>query len=314
MPNYDTAGTIIADAAAELGVISFAQKNGLDPFGSPDPNLGQLCQLLKAAGRDLVRSRAWTHLQATYDFTTAAGQGAYALPADYWATIPETEWNRTNRLPLGGPLSPPEWAYLKGQLAGVVFSVLYKVEGGQLVVYPDTNTPGGFDIAFQYVSRNWVRPANAYAGSTPPAWAPNTTYTPVTLPGGYVVSNGNVYSLTGAGVSARIGSGPSGTGAAIADSSCQWAYLAPFTNDTPAAATDVILFDSHLVSRALKLFWRREKSLDTTTAQADFDDAFDQACIADKPGRALQLGRSTAGHPHFINSSNIPVTGAGGGT
>lgn len=251
MPNYDTAGTIIADAAAELGVISFAQKNGLDPFGSPDPNLGQLCQLLKAAGRDLVRSRAWTHLQATYDFTTVQGQSAYPLPADYWATIPETEWNRTNRLPLGGPLSPPEWAYLKGQLAGVVFSVLYKVEGGQIVVYPDTNTPGGFEIAFQYASRNWVQPA------------------------------GNP---------------------------------APATTDSPAKLDDVILFDSHLVSRALKLFWRREKSLDTTTAQADFDDAFDQACVADKPGRALQLGRSTAGHPHFLGVNNIPVTGAGGGT
>jgi hypothetical protein len=81
--------------------------------------------------------------------------------------IDQTWWNRTNRLPLGGPLSPQEWQYLKARLVGVVFTVLFRPLDGQISLYPDTNTPGGYDIAFEYVSRWWVGTSTATTGDAP---------------------------------------------------------------------------------------------------------------------------------------------------
>lgn len=303
---FDTAGNIVADAAAELGLISYAAKNGLDPFGSSDANLGQLAQLLKAAGTDLLRRRAWSQFSSTYAFVTISGQATYALPPDFSRIVEETEWNRTNRLPLGGPLSPQEWGYVKGQLSGVVFNVLYRIEQGQIRLYPDVNTPAGYTIAFEYVSNAWVQSAAQAAYATTP-WLPSHAYA-----AGNVSNAGNAYQLAGAGTSGSVG--PTGTGNGIADGTCTWNYLGAAAGNAPSAAGDTILFDSHLASRALKLFWKREKGLDTTSAQADFDDAFEQACAMDKPGRALRLGTSIANHPRFIGSSNIPITGIGGGT
>lgn len=63
---YDTAGEIISDAALELGLGT----QTTDPYGSLDPNIQQLCGLLKSGGRKLVFSRDWTYLVAEYVFVT----------------------------------------------------------------------------------------------------------------------------------------------------------------------------------------------------------------------------------------------------
>jgi hypothetical protein len=133
VPAWWTAGDIVNAAAVEVGLTNVA-----DPFASTDSNIKQLCWLLKSLGKDLVHMRSWNHLRKEYAFTTVAGQSAYGLPADYHNMIDQTWWNRTNRLPLGGPLSAQEWQYLKARL------------------YPDTNTPAGYDIAFEYNSAYWV--------------------------------------------------------------------------------------------------------------------------------------------------------------
>jgi hypothetical protein len=165
MALWDTAANIIGDAAVELKLVSFQAKPA-DPFASTDPNLGQLCQLLKSVGRDLAKKREWTHLRAIATLTTVQGQSKYDLPADFGRMINQTGWNRTNRLPLGGPLSPQEWEYLEGQLAGIVFTVLFRPMQGQLWLYPDTNTPGGQSLAYEYVSKNWVQQSGQTAPNT----------------------------------------------------------------------------------------------------------------------------------------------------
>lgn len=63
---YDTAGEIIKDAALELGLGTLTA----DPYGSLDPNIQQLCGLLKSGGRKLVFARDWTYLVAEYVFVT----------------------------------------------------------------------------------------------------------------------------------------------------------------------------------------------------------------------------------------------------
>lgn len=166
---WDTAGNIILDAAVELGLISYQTRlANPDPFAAQDANLGLLCQLLKSSGRELLgeQESGWTHLQFQYEFTTVQGTSQYDLPAGFYRMIPQSGWNRTNRLPLGGGLSPQEWQYLKARLTGVVFTVLFRIEQGKLQLYPDTNTPGGYDIAFEYLSRYWVQPQGQTAPTT----------------------------------------------------------------------------------------------------------------------------------------------------
>lgn len=148
---WDTAGNIINDAMTEVGLGSVA-----DPYGSNDPNFRMARALLKSGGRALVRDWEWTHLRAEHTFTTVQGQSEYDFPAGFRNMMDQTAWNRTNRLPVGGPLSPQEWQYLKSRLTGVVFTVLFRMMNQKMVIYPDTNTPGGYDIAYEYLTYNWI--------------------------------------------------------------------------------------------------------------------------------------------------------------
>ena len=154
IPAWWTAGQVVNQALVEVGL-----DDTTDPFASTDPNVKQMCWLLKSLGKKLVNARMdapWTWLRGEHSFTTVANQGNYPLPTDYHSMIPQTWWNRTNRLPVGGPLSPQEWQYLKARLVGVVFNVLFRPMNRQITLYPNTNTPGGQNIVFEYASSYWV--------------------------------------------------------------------------------------------------------------------------------------------------------------
>ena len=152
---YDTAGSIINDALVEVGLSAVS-----DPFADSDSNVIQMCTLLKSKGREILRQRFWTQMRGEHTFTTVLGTPTYALPSDFHSMVDQSGWNRTNRLPLGGPLSPQEWQFLKSRLVGVVFTVLFRPMEGEIHLYPDTNTPGGYTVAFEYLSNGWIeRPA-----------------------------------------------------------------------------------------------------------------------------------------------------------
>lgn len=164
IPVWDTAGNIVNAAAVEVGLSDVA-----DPFASTDANIKQMCWLLKSLGRELIHARTgppWSYLRKEYVFTTVAGQSQYCLPQDWHNMIEQTGWNRTNRLPVGGPLSAQEWQYLKARLVGVVFNVLIRPMNRSMNLYPDTNTPGGYVIAMEYCSSWWVSPTGAPNATT----------------------------------------------------------------------------------------------------------------------------------------------------
>ena len=162
--SYDTAGSIINDALVEVGLAAVA-----DPFADSDANVIQMCTLLKSKGREILRQRFWTQMRDEYTFTTVQGTPSYALPSDFHTMADQSGWNRTNRLPLGGPLSPQEWQYLKARLVGVVFTVLFRPMDGEIYIYPDNPTPGGYVVAFEYLSNGWIErpaiPVNTYHDS-----------------------------------------------------------------------------------------------------------------------------------------------------
>ena len=155
---WDTAANIINDAAVELGLIS---ANIAAPYSSANRNIIQLCRLLKGVGQDLVKLRAWTHLQKEHTFSFVSGTADYSPPSDFARSIDQTFWNRTNRLPLGGPVDARHWQLLQAVTASGVLYNIFRTVAGVIRVYP---TPTVTDsIAFEYISSNWVEPATAQA-------------------------------------------------------------------------------------------------------------------------------------------------------
>jgi hypothetical protein len=150
---WDTAANIINDAAVELGLYSTDLDN---PYASTDANVVQLCRLLKSVGQDMVRDFQWTQLQKTYTFTTSSGLGTYPLPPDFARIIDQTAWDRTQQLPLGGPLAAQGWQYLRALVTSGVVGKWFRFIGGDLYLQP---TPTAVEtLAFEYISTDWVTP------------------------------------------------------------------------------------------------------------------------------------------------------------
>lgn len=154
MPRFDTAQNIINAAANESGLTAAST---FDPFTSSDPAFVQLVQLLTSAGRELYGMHEWNTLNKTYSLTThSVDSGNYDLPTDFGYMIDQTGWNPTNRLPLGGPLTPQNWEYLVSTgLAANTIYVSFKINQGQFQILPQP-PPEGEVITFEYISRNWV--------------------------------------------------------------------------------------------------------------------------------------------------------------
>lgn len=151
MPSWDTAASIINDAAIELGLISTPVA---DPYSSSDVNMAQLRAHLKSLGQDLVRDYQWTVLQRTHVFTTTAGQDTYNLPDDYVRFIDQTGWNRTQRMPLLGPVNAQGWQNLVVMTSAGVVDIMYRIVGDALKMFP---TPQAADsIGYEYITSFWV--------------------------------------------------------------------------------------------------------------------------------------------------------------
>lgn len=82
-------------------------------------------------------------------------------------------------------------------------------------------------------------------------------------------------------------------------------------SDAPATNDDVVRIDEHLVSRGLKLAFLSAKSMDTTAALDDYEEAFN-AVKASNLGSAPPLSLNGC-RPGFrlISAFNVPDTGYG---
>ena len=151
-----TVNAIINAVALEVGLLEDA-----DPAASSDNNFVQLKGLLNIAGAELVELHAWQVLkkEASID-TDADPSGLYTLPTDYSYMIDQTHWERTNKNPLGGPLSSQQWTYLEGtQLAGTTIYANFRLIENKVEIYPQP-VPAGLDINYEYISRNWLESAS----------------------------------------------------------------------------------------------------------------------------------------------------------
>lgn len=146
---FITAGTIINRCAVQCGLTAVA-----DPFASTDQNFVQLVELLNLVGGDLLSAHDWGQFLRETTIVTAGGATSYVLPADYDRMTDQTQWDRSTRLPIIGPLSSQDAEYLKAKLSGVLVMVAYRLLGN-LINFP-VAPPDGQTLAFEYVSGNWA--------------------------------------------------------------------------------------------------------------------------------------------------------------
>ena len=152
MPRLSTANDIINRAAVQCGL-----PKSNDPVGSTDETFVRLTELLNGAGQELVDLNPWQILQKPYQIvTTDLDTGNYDLPDDFGYMIDQTGWERSNAVPLGGPLSPQDWTYLKGlDLVSQTIYASFRLVDNKFAIYPQP-PPVGLDINFEYISLYWT--------------------------------------------------------------------------------------------------------------------------------------------------------------
>lgn len=157
MARYETAAQCIQQAALECGLVA-----GSNPYANTDAAIVQMVGLLTSSGRELVLMREWQRLIVSYTLTVVFGDtGFYNLPADYGRHVDQTDWNPSNRLPLGGPLTAQDYTYLLAtNLASSTIYISFREKDGQFVILPQP-PPVGQVITFEYNSRYWVATAGA---------------------------------------------------------------------------------------------------------------------------------------------------------
>lgn len=156
---FKTADDILNQTALEVGLIPVA--NFVE---SSEDNAKQMVGLLTSAGQELLELNAWPDLVKEYEIVVASGDtGVYALPEDFNYMIDQTGWDRSNNLPVGGPLSAQDWTYLKGRdLVSHTIYVSFRQFENKLHIFPQP-PPVGLRLTFEYSSRYWVASAATLA-------------------------------------------------------------------------------------------------------------------------------------------------------
>lgn len=152
LTRLSTANDILNRVAAEVGL-----KPVVDPYASEDANFVQMQYLLNTAGEELLMAYPWEFLVRSHQITTTqGGPSVFDLPDDFASMIDQTGWERSQNIPLGGPLSAQDWTYLKGRdLAQNTLYASFRISEGKFNIYPDP-PPSGLDINFEYITTNWI--------------------------------------------------------------------------------------------------------------------------------------------------------------
>jgi len=124
---------------------------------STDLQVRQLYALLRLAGKELAKAGSWQALVDEHTFTTVAAeeQTDNPLPSDLQSFMVGSFYDRTNRLPLIGPLSSAQWQALQAQPTTSTLALTFRQRSGTFRLSPVPEA--GRIIAYDYVSSWWVK-------------------------------------------------------------------------------------------------------------------------------------------------------------
>ena len=150
---FVTNNDIINRVAVEVGLTPVA-----DVFATGDPAFRQLGYLLTTAVQELLQLYPWQILTRTYNHVTGEDEeGVLDLPDDFAYMIDQTGWERSENVPLLGPLSPQTYTYLLGRdLVSSTIYASFRFDQNKLLIFPGDPMPEGLDINFEYISRNLI--------------------------------------------------------------------------------------------------------------------------------------------------------------
>lgn len=151
---------MVTQAAAEIG-----QTAPTLIVGNSDTTAIQMLALAQRQGRESAKLTGpwggWPQLRGEYVFSTAIGVDNYAFPVDFQYLIPQTQWDRTFKWQLLGPLEAQEWQVLKSGITVAGPRIRWRVINQRMYLDP---VPSSVDtIAFEYYSANWCQSATAVA-------------------------------------------------------------------------------------------------------------------------------------------------------
>lgn len=149
-----TLSAIVGSAQSRLGLrrISTVVNN-------TDAQVTELLAFAQQEGFELMKRFPWEELVQEHTFTTTASDvQAGALPADYDRFLDGSMYNRTTDRKVCGPISAQEWQLRKAFIEATTIHDWFRIRGGNLLIAPEPEA--GETIAYEYVSRNWVKGAD----------------------------------------------------------------------------------------------------------------------------------------------------------
>lgn len=125
-------------------------------IGTTDVQVLQVLRLLEEEGDDLSKRGAWEGLTVEVSHTTTAAEDQGAITtiagAGFRYIKNNTIWDRTNRLPVLGPMDSEEWQAMKALVSSGP-RYRFRFRRGRLLVTP---TPAAsLNWRFEYVSKYW---------------------------------------------------------------------------------------------------------------------------------------------------------------
>jgi hypothetical protein len=124
-------------------------------YGNTNATAKQIVAICNREGKTLEKEIRWAELVTEHTFATVADTATYAMPSDFRAFGPMSQWDRTNNWRLTGPVPSLVWQWLKSGISVATgINKWFMVRGAYFTIYP---TPSAVEtIAFDYYSTSWV--------------------------------------------------------------------------------------------------------------------------------------------------------------
>lgn len=144
---------IVQTACDELGI-----PRPSAVVGSTNADALQLLSLVNRTGADLMgregSAGGWPQLRAEHTFTQSIGTDNYAFPSDLQYFVNSTAWDRDQKWPLHGPVSPQVWQVVKsGTIGSVGPRTRFRMMGGRIYLDPVPTVAN--DLVFEYYKNTW---------------------------------------------------------------------------------------------------------------------------------------------------------------